>query len=164
MHKNEELLKTFYQAFQKRDYATMASCYHRDIVFSDPAFTHLAGWKACAMWRMLCERGKDLELEYRDVKADDESGQALWEAHYTFSQSGLKVHNKIQANFKFKDGLIVEHTDHFDLKKWMGMALGWKGRLLALFPAGRAAVQKKAKLGLESYLSKKSLDEKDFQQ
>lgn len=140
----------------------MASCYHKDVTFGDPAFTHLEGWKASAMWRMLCERGKDLELEFRDIEADEEKGKAFWEAHYTFSATGLKVHNKIQANFKFKDGLIVEHRDHFDLKAWMGMALGWKGKLLANFGFGRSAVQKKAMGGLDIFLEKKNLSAKDF--
>lgn len=38
MHPNAELIKTFYEAFQKLDAETMARCYAADVVFSDPLF------------------------------------------------------------------------------------------------------------------------------
>lgn len=74
MHANEELIRRFYTAFQKRDGAAMAACYHPDVQFSDPVFTGLRGPRAGGMWKMLCERGKDLKVEFRDVKADDSTG------------------------------------------------------------------------------------------
>ena len=55
---------------------------------------------------------------------------AHWEAMYTFSQTGRKVHNKIDAKFEFKDGLIIKHTDDFDLHNWAKQALGFKGLVL----------------------------------
>jgi ketosteroid isomerase-like protein len=162
MNQNEQLLTRFYEAFQQKDHVTMASCYHPEVTFADPVFTHLEGWRASAMWRMLCERGKDLVLEFGEIKAGDAEGSAFWDAKYTFSKSGLKVHNKINAKFKFKDGLIVEHRDDFDLKKWMGMALGLKGRIVGLFKAGRKTVQDTAMKGLEIYIGKNSLGPDDF--
>lgn len=162
MSNEEEIIQKFYQAFQKKDHETMASCYHPEVTFGDPAFPHLEGWKASAMWRMLCERGKDLKLEFSDIKGSEERGSAHWDATYTFSQTGLKVHNQIDAKFRFKDGLIVEHRDTFDLKKWMGMALGFKGKMLGLFGPGRRAVQQKAMTGLDIYIKKKNLSAGDF--
>lgn len=162
MSDHAALIEKFYQAFQKRDHQTMAGCYHPKVKFQDPVFAGLEGWKASAMWRMLCERGKDLTLEFRDISADEKSGKAFWEAHYTFSQSGLKVHNKIQATFRFEDGLIVDHQDQFDLSRWMGMALGLKGKVLGFFPFGRKAVSDKAMAGLEAYIEKNGLGPNDF--
>ena len=49
-----QLIKDFYQAFAALDAETMASCYHKDILFEDPAFGVLKGEKAKNMWRMLC--------------------------------------------------------------------------------------------------------------
>jgi ketosteroid isomerase-like protein len=158
----EQLLHRFYEAFQKKDHKTMASCYHTEVTFGDPAFPRLEGWRASAMWMMLCERGKDLELEFRDIEADDTTGKAFWEAHYTFGKTGLKVHNKIDAAFKFRDGLIIEHRDTFDMRKWMGMALGFKGKILGLFPPGQKVVQKTAMGGLELFIEKKRLGPDDF--
>ena len=162
MSPHQQLIETFYTAFQARDHAAMARCYHRDIIFGDPVFPELQGWKACAMWRMLCERGKDLKLEFSEVSAEDQGGRARWEARYTFSQSGLPVHNIIQAKFQFRDGLISEHRDQFDLKRWMGMALGLKGRVLGTFEFGRAAVRKKAAAGLETYIAKNQFTAEHF--
>ena len=52
MHPNAQLIQTFYTAFQNRDAAGMAACYHPEVVFSDPVFPHLEGPKAIAMWQM----------------------------------------------------------------------------------------------------------------
>ena len=78
------------------------------------------------------------------------------------SKTGLKGHNQINAAFKFKDGLTVEHRDPFDMKKWMGMALGFKGKILSFFPAGKKVVQKTAMDGLEQYIQKNKLSADDF--
>lgn len=155
MHSHAALLEKFYGAFQERDHATMASCYHPEVVFSDPVFPHLEGPRAGAMWHMLCERGKDLKLEYSGIQADDQGGQAHWEAWYTFSQTGRKVHNVIDASFQFRDGLIVEHKDHFDLWRWSRQALGAPGLLLGWTPIIGNAVRKKAGQGLDLFLEKK---------
>lgn len=162
MSANQELLETFYAAFQQRDHAGMAACYHPQVVFSDPVFTHLEGWRASAMWRMLCERGTDLKVSPSDLRADDNSGSGRWEAHYTFSATGLPVHNKVRAKFEFRDGKIIKHTDDFNLHAWMGMALGLKGKLLGWLPPVRKAARAKAKGQLEHYITKNSLSEADF--
>ena len=126
----EQVIETFYKAFQKLDHETMNSCYHDDIVFHDPGFGHLHGDDAKGMWTMLCKRAKDFKLEFSDIKVDGNRGSAHWEAWYTFSQTGRSVHNIIDAEFEFKDGKIIKHNDHFNLKRWAGQALGWKGKLL----------------------------------
>ncbi len=129
MKTNQELIQTFYTAFQQRDYAGMIACYHPDIHFSDPVFTDLRGKQAGAMWHMLCERGQDLQIDFGDVWADEGNGRAHWEATYTFS-TGRKVHNVIDAEFAFQDGLIIRHQDSFDLWRWTRMALGPMGWFL----------------------------------
>lgn len=126
------LISQFYDAFSRLDGETMASCYHEDVVFEDPAFGILKGEHAANMWRMLCQsqKGKDFIVTFSEVKADEKNGSAHWEAKYTFSKTGRKVHNKIDAHFEFSDGKIVKHTDDFDLKKWAKQAMGFKGALL----------------------------------
>lgn len=126
------LIDKFYTAFSKLDADTMASCYHPDVVFYDHGFGYLKGSRAGNMWRMLCEnqKGKGLQVSHSNVVADDLKGAADWEAIYTFSKTGRKVHNRIHAEFEFKDGLIIKHTDHFNLHVWAGQALGWSGKLL----------------------------------
>jgi len=154
MHPNAELIGKFYACFGRRDAAGMADCYHPDVVFSDPVFTLLEGPQASAMWKMLCERGKDLAVSCRDVEADDAAGRAHWDADYTFSKTGRKVHNAIDAAFAFRSGKIIQHTDRFSLWKWAGMALGPTGLLLGWAPPLRAAIRKEAAKSLASYVKK----------
>jgi ketosteroid isomerase-like protein len=130
MNPNEQLIDSFYSSFQKRDAEGMAACYHNDVTFSDPAFGELHGKRAADMWRMLCARGKDLVIEFGDVRANDTTGSAHWEARYTFMTTGRKVHNIIDASFAFADGKIIKHTDAFEFHRWAGQALGPMGKVL----------------------------------
>lgn len=108
----------------------MAACYAPTVLFSDPVFPALEGAAAGDMWRMLCGGAKDLRIEHRDVAADDDSGTAHWEAWYTFSVTGRRVHNIIEARFRFTDGLIAEHTDSFSFGRWSRQAIGVPAVLL----------------------------------
>jgi ketosteroid isomerase-like protein len=152
MNDNEQLIQRFYTAFQKRDAAAMVACYDPDVQFSDPVFTDLKGARAGAMWTMLCERGKDLTLEFRDVRADAATGSAHWDAWYTFTGSGRKVHNSIDATFEFRGGRIVKHTDRFDLHGWAGQALGLPGKLLGGTSFMQNKIRGMAARGLDDYL------------
>ncbi len=156
MHPHAALIRAFYDSLARRDAAGMAACYHPDVVFSDPAFKNLQGDRARAMWAMLCARGHDLAIRYTDVQADDRHGSAHWEATYTFSQSGRLVHNSIDASFDFKDGMIIRHTDTFNLWRWASMALGPKGRFLGWLPPIQAAISKNAMSGLDAYIQKQA--------
>ena len=151
MHPHAQLIEGFYTAFQKRDAESMVACYHPEVQFSDPVFQDLRGPRAGAMWRMLCERAQDFSLEFRDVTADDRAGAAHWEAHYTFSGTGRKVHNILDAKFEFQGGKIVRHTDSFDLWRWAGMALGAKGKLLGWLPPVQGSIRAKAMAGLVAF-------------
>lgn len=145
-----KILTDFYQAFQKRDFATMQSCYHKEAQFSDPAFQNLNVQQVKAMWHMLCERGKDLEIVFEVL--DD--SRVFWEANYSFSKSGRQVENKITASFIFKEGLIIKHTDDFDLWKWAGMAIGPVGSFLGWTPFMKTKIRKMAMSNLKQFISK----------
>ncbi len=151
---NVAVIEKFYEAFKARDAAAMNACYHPQVVFTDPAFGSLEGDDARAMWTMLCERGKDLAVEYRDVTADDTSGSAHWEARYTFSATGRAVHNIVDARFGFADGLIRTHVDDFDFGRWAGQALGLPGKLLGRTSFFRGMFQKKARAMLATRSAK----------
>lgn len=155
MSTNLQVLEKFYQSFQKRDGEGMAACYDPQATFADPAFGKLQGAQVGNMWRMLCERGKDLQVTYSNLVANEQTGSGYWEAHYSFSATGRKVHNKVTSSFKFKDGKIIEHRDSFDMWKWAGMALGLKGLLLGWLPPVQKTITKNALKGLEEYTSRR---------
>jgi ketosteroid isomerase-like protein len=156
MHANAQLIESFYRAFQQRDHARMASCCGPGIAFRDPVFT-LEGWRVAAMWRMLCERGKDLRIEYSGVRADDRTGAADWSAWYTFSATGRPVHNRIHADFTFEHGKIAQHIDRFDLYRWSAQALGLKGVLLGWTPMVQRAIRRNAARALEGFAQQQGL-------
>ena len=151
-HPHAALIQRFYDAFARRDAAGMAACYHPDVHFQDPIFD-LHGPRAGAMWHLLCARGKDLQVEASNVRADDEDGAARWVATYTFSQTGRRVVNDVRATFTFKDGLIRTHRDRFGFWQWSRQALGVPGLLLGWTPLLRAKVSRKANKGLDAYVA-----------
>jgi ketosteroid isomerase-like protein len=151
---NAHLIETFYSAFQKKDYGGMIVCYHPQIEFSDPVFVDLKGKQVGAMWHMLVERGTDMTLQFSKVQAQGDSGQAHWEARYTFSSTGRPVLNIIDAAFTFKDGKIIHHRDRFDFWRWSRMALGTSGILLGWSPYLQSKVRETAMKGLTAFIEK----------
>ena len=156
MHPHAALIDRFYKAFAAGDAEAMVACYHPEVHFSDPVFTDLRGDRAGAMWRMLTARAKDFSLVHSDVSADDREGRAHWEADYTFSATGRRVHNVIDARFTFRDGKIIRHVDTFDLYRWATMALGLQGRLLGWLPPVQNGIRKKAAAGLDAWIARRA--------
>ena len=94
-----------------------------------------------------------MTLQFRDVRAQGNQGQAHWEATYTFSTTGRKVHNIIDATFGFQDGKIIRHNDQFDLWRWTRMALGISGVLLGWSPVVQKKVRETAQHGLQIFIA-----------
>jgi ketosteroid isomerase-like protein len=147
---NAETIRRLYGALSTRDGESMAACYAPDATFQDRVFT-LRGEAVGDMWRMLCARGKDLKVEFSDVHADANGGSAYWVATYTFSGTGRQVINRIRARFVFRDGLIAEHVDSFDLWRWARQALGPVGLLLGWSPMVRNKIRSQAGAALEAF-------------
>ena len=146
---NADTIARFYAAFAALDGATMATCYAPDVRFEDPVFTLRGKDEVMSMWAMLgaATRAGSMDvwkLEWRDVEADANAGRAHWEAHYRFSATKRMVHNRIDAAFRFRDGLIVEHVDRFDFHAWARQALGLPGLLLGWTPMLRNKVRAQA--------------------
>jgi ketosteroid isomerase-like protein len=141
---NKETIERLYVAFADRNGSAMTACYAPGAHFRDPAFGDLEGDDIGAMWRMLTGRARDLEITLRDHDADERAGTAHWLARYTFS-TGRRVENDIHARFSFdQDGLITDHVDDFDFRRWAGQALGPKGHLVALLSPLRSKARAQA--------------------
>jgi SnoaL-like domain len=152
MHPNSQRIEQFYTSFGQRDPVGMIACYTSTVEFSDAVFS-LKGKQVGAMWRMLCESGKDLQITFGGIEADDQRGKAHWEAHYTFSTTGRKVHNIIDAEFVFQDGAIVRHHDQFNFWRWSRMALGPIGWALGWTPMVQKRVRRTAQERLERFIA-----------
>lgn len=132
----------------------MQQCYADDATFSDAVFENLNAAEVKAMWQMLITKGKDLQLEFKNVEADENRGSAEWIATYTFSATGNKVINKIKANFVFENGKIKKHQDSFDFYNWSKQALGFKGLLLGRTSFLHNKVKQQAKNNLIKFMNK----------
>ena len=62
-----------------------------------------------------------------NIICDEYIGSADWEAVYYFGPKKRRVHNKIQARFKLKDGKIISHLDEFNVHQWATQAMGHSG-------------------------------------
>ena len=158
METNKGLIRKFYDAFAAGDKKIMIDCYHNDIVFEDPGFGVLRGTRANAMWEMLLDRSNEgTIITYSDVQADEKNGSANWVAQYTYGPKNRKVVNRISATFEFKDGLIIKHTDVFNLWKWSSQALGLPGYLLGWSPFMKNKMHSMTDKMLTAYMENKNL-------
>jgi len=154
MTQHEHLITQFYRAFQNQNYGEMQRAYHAEAQFSDPVFQQLTAAEVKAMWEMLLTSAQDLNVTFRNVKADDRQGKASWEAWYTFSKTGRKVHNIIEASFEFKDGKIFRHHDSFNLWRWSRQALGVSGVVLGWSPVVQNKIRQTASNSLKKFMTK----------
>ena len=156
MNANENLIAKFYTAFANADTKTMNECYHPKVHFIDPAVGLLKEDQVSKMWEMLISKSKgNLKIEFSDIKADEFTGSARWVAAYNFSKTNRKVINKISAEFVFQDGLIIKHTDSFDVWKWSKQAFGLTGYLLGWTGFFQGKIQKQALLSLKKFQQSK---------
>ena len=155
MNTNEQLINHFYQSFKNRDYKGMQECYHDDAVFNDEAFTNLNSKQVKAMWEMFCSNpANEMQVNYKNIQAQGDKVTAEWDAKYLFTLTGRRVHNHIQAEFEFKDGKILRHTDRFDFPKWAKQVFGLKGLLIAYFPPFTNAFKGKVQKTLDRFMAK----------
>ena len=147
------VLERYYAALAQRDWSAMGACYSDTARFSDPVFPDLDASGVRGMWKMLLTGGSDLRITFRILGQSTDGGSCEWEAFYTFSRTGRKVHNIIRSEFELRSGLIVRQRDHFDFWRWSKQALGTSGLLLGWSPIIRNKVRAVAASGLHKTMS-----------
>jgi ketosteroid isomerase-like protein len=153
--KHKELIEKFYNAFSKGDYQTMIACYHKDIVFEDPAFGRLERDRAMSMWEMLLsQKNTKITISFTEPEVSANIGKTNWTAQYYFGKR--PVFNDVTAQFKFKDGKIIEHIDTFNFWKWTRQALGLSGYLLGWTKFMEKKVQAITKSKLDKFIRGRS--------
>lgn len=157
MYENQDVIRKFYTAFSKGDFKTMQDLYHPAAKFSDPVFRDLNAVEVRSMWQMLIMAAKDLEIKFSDVKGDQLGGSCHWEAIYTFSTTGRKVHNRIVARFEIANGKILRHEDDFNLYRWSRMAFGISGTLMGWTPFFQKKIRQTAEKRLASFMRRNAI-------
>ena len=152
---NKEIIVKFYTAFSNGNVKEMTNCYHKDITFQDPAFGILKGRRAVKMWEMLLSRStSNLKISFDNTETSLEEGTTHWTAEYVFGAKKRKITNLVYAQFKFKDGKIIEHIDTFNLWKWSQQALGIPGYLIGWTPYMKNKIQKTTNQQLDNFIRK----------
>lgn len=153
-HANAHVINAFYHAFATRDWATMCGTYADDATFRDPVFHDLDAAHVRAMWKMFCTRSADLEVEFSHVAANDRFAIGHWDARYTFSKTGRRVLNRIDATFELRNGRILAHVDVFSFHQWSAQALGGFGKFAGWTSALNGAVSSSAHAALNDFMQK----------
>ncbi len=157
MDANVELIDRFYTAFQNKDYLSMQSCYAENAYFTDPVFPNLSSIEVKAMWEMFSKNGKDLSVEYEILNSTESIVNAQWKARYTFSATGNRVLNIVNAHFEIMEGKIIHHSDYFNFYLWARQALGYTGLLLGWTSYLRNTVRKQAARALYKFMKNKGI-------
>jgi hypothetical protein len=92
-----------------------------------------------------------IKIKLFEVKSDANYGSVLWIATYNFSKNNRVVVNRVSADFYFQDGLIIRHTDDFDIWKWSKQALGLTGFLFGWTGFMQKEIHRKALTLLRKY-------------
>lgn len=150
----KELVRSYFDALQERDFETLYDCYNEDYTFEDPAIGKLEGRKAKNAWRMYADTLENLRIVYRIVQLDSVENTAWvhWDAYYTSPETGKTVFNKIDTHFDVKDGKFHHQHDDFILKEWAKQTMGLKARLFGGTRAFQKRVIKRSNEKLEAYL------------
>jgi len=152
---NKELIEKFYTSFSNGNANGMTECYHKNIQFQDPVFGKLKGVEAVKMWEMLLsKKSSTTKISFSGIETSENKGSVNWVANYVYGKEKRKVTNKVSANFKFKDGKIIEHIDTFNVWLWSKQALGTIGFLLGWTPFMKHKIQKTTKKQLEDFITK----------
>ncbi len=153
--KNSDTITKFYTAFSAGDSNGMVECYHENIVFKDPVFGTLKGQRAAKMWQMLlAQKNSDTTITFEITETTADTAKANWVATYNYGKKKRKVVNKVSADFKFKDGKIIAHTDTFDLWKWTKQAMGAPGYLMGWTGFMKSKIQKTTNKRLDAFIKK----------
>ena len=154
---NKDLVVKFYTAFSEGNAKSMTECYHHDVVFQDPAFGKLTGDRAKNMWHMLLSNKTNDSggVTFKNIIVNDSKVSAEWRAEYLFGEKKRPVVNNVTANFKFRDGKIIEHIDDFDVWTWSKQALGLSGLLLGWTSFLKNKIQQNANAKLDEYINLK---------
>jgi hypothetical protein len=151
MNENEKIITKFYDALAA---GNTSKCLNATttVKFRDPIFGSLNANEVSKMWEMLIIRSSgNLKNKAFRCKINEYNGTALWIASYNFSKNKKPVVNRISAQFYFQDGLIIRHTDDFDIWKWSKQALGLTGYLFGWTGFMQNKIHTNAILSLRKY-------------
>ena len=118
MHKNAEIVRRAYAAFNAADIQTLQETFDERASWSTPGKSTIAGTTKdregtfAQFGRYLEGTGGTFKAELRYVAAD-EDGRVVGVHHNTGTRNGKRLDTDCCITFRLKDGRIVEGKEHF---------------------------------------------------
>ena len=154
MNQNEATIHRFFTAYQNKEYTTMQNCYSEDAVYNNPIYGLNDTEHVKAMWEMICKTNKEESLHFENIELlDHEYATCDWSLVYYYTNR--RINNKIKSYLRLENGLIIEHTDAFDLYKWTRMAFGLTGSLIGWSNFFQKRIQKSTRKKLSEFIISK---------
>lgn len=147
MSPQEALVRELFDRLAAGDAEGAARCYHPEIFYSDPVFSHVRGAAVADLWRLRRARLRGAELRLDAVHAEDGGVIARWTARY--ERGARRVVVRGRSMFAFRDGRISRHYDYFSFWRWAAQAYGARGAALGWFAGFKWKVRRDAALALE---------------
>lgn len=149
----KEIMISFYEAFEKGDFKTMNSFYHKDVIFNDEIFQDLDYEHVTMMWKMLLDGNENMNIIFNAVEEENDF-MINWVAEYLFGPRKRKVHNDCFSQMEIEDDKIIRHTDSFHFTVWAKQALGFPAYLFGDAKWFRRKVTKSAMEKLTNFINK----------
>ena len=154
MNQNEATIHRFFTAYQNKEYTTMQNCYSKDAVYNSPIYGLINAEHVKAMWEMICKTNEEESLHFEKIELlDHEYTTCDWSLAYYYTNR--RINNKIKSYLRLENGLIIEHTDAFDLYKWSRMAFGLTGLLIGWSKFFQKKIQKSTRNKLSEFIISK---------
>lgn len=124
MHKNAEIVRRGYEAFNKGDMKTLTELFDDNASWHTPGRGSIAGDRKgreavfAQFGRYGGETGGNFKAELRQVLADD-SGRAIAMHHNTGERNGKRLDVDCCLVFEIKNGRVISGKEYFyDLAAW----------------------------------------------
>ena len=151
MHPNVELIENFTRPSLAATMPACSRCYDPAVDFADPVFTVQANVHTpcgtCSSAEARPSRSPSTRFK-PTTQVEARTGKRS----IIFRRPKRPVLNIIDAEFKFRNGKIYWHRDHFDFWKWSRQALGTSGMLLGWSPILHNRVRKTASANLDKFI------------
>lgn len=151
----EEKIRSFYKAFDRRDYKSMNAIYADKASFRDEIF-ELQGKQVLALWYMMVSKDNNLKVTCNQVEVKAHKVTAHWTMAYNFTVTGRPIINNVVSVFEFEGGKVVKQTDSYDFWEWTKQAFGVLGWVLGWSFYARYIVRKQALKSLKVYMQSKT--------
>jgi ketosteroid isomerase-like protein len=131
MDSNRELIRTFFSAFQNRNFEAMRNCCNDNLVYFDPLYHFLNGEHVLSMWKCRYAYVEKFCLEFSDIVTDDNEYYTIqYHLSYVAEETGKVVNQTIKSYMRVLSGKIVEHSDAFSIHQWSSMVYGTIAKLI----------------------------------